>query len=203
MASVARTWCDEADGAVQVLAIIPTGEGFHPSLGICFCGKALCRPVRSIFAGSEQSLREWVVVADPGAAVGRGDAELLHRGFHRGTFHPLPGSACPCMHERGAAIVGVQNKRLHKASLGQHRLPDQGGRQVCTFALMHLPANNLAAEDVDDQIELEEHACHRPGHPGYVPGPDLAGRTGPIAGGRFAPNWRLGPTPMMLLPMRA
>jgi len=41
MASVARTWRDEADGAVQVLAVIPTGEGFHPSLGICFCGKTL------------------------------------------------------------------------------------------------------------------------------------------------------------------
>jgi len=28
-------------------------------------------------------------------------------------------------------------------------------------------------------------------------------RTGPIARGWFAPNWRLGPAPMMMLPMRA
>ena len=102
-----------------------------------------------------------------------------------------------------APFIGrVQNKRLHKASLGPHRLPDQGGRQVCTFALMHLPANNLAAEDVDDQIEVEEHACHRPGHPRDVPGPDLTWRTGQIAGRWFAPDWGLGSATVMLLTIR-
>ena len=45
MASVARVRRDKADGAVQVLAVIPVGEGFHPSLGICFRGKAFGRPV--------------------------------------------------------------------------------------------------------------------------------------------------------------
>jgi hypothetical protein len=54
------------------------------------------------------------------------------------------------MHERGATIVGVQNERLHKASLGQHRPPDQDGRQrqVCTFALMNFPADDFAATDI-------------------------------------------------------
>jgi hypothetical protein len=67
------------------------------------------------------------------------------------------------MLKRGAAIVGVQSKRLHKASFGQHRLPDQGGHQVYAFALMHLSANDLAAEDVDDQIELENVPATGPG----------------------------------------
>jgi len=56
MASVARTRSNEADGAVQVLAVIPAGERFHPGLGVCLCGKALGRPVRAIFAGSKERL---------------------------------------------------------------------------------------------------------------------------------------------------
>ena len=51
MASVARIWCDEAFGAVEVLAVIPVGEGFHPSLCVVPGGKSPGWPVRAIFAG--------------------------------------------------------------------------------------------------------------------------------------------------------
>ena len=81
MASVARTRSNEADGAVQVLAVIPAGEGFHPGLGVCLCGKALSRPVRAIFAGSEERLGERIVIADARAAVGplcQGSCPLLY-----------------------------------------------------------------------------------------------------------------------------
>ena len=44
MASVARVGRDEADRAMQVFVVVPIGEGFHPSLSICFCGKALAWP---------------------------------------------------------------------------------------------------------------------------------------------------------------
>ena len=39
---------DEADGAVKVLAVILAGKGFHPSLRLGFCDKALAWPVRTI-----------------------------------------------------------------------------------------------------------------------------------------------------------
>ena len=83
---MARTRSNEADGAVQVLAVIPAGEEFHPGLGVCLCGKALSWPVRAIFAGSEECLGERIVIADPRAAVGCGDAQFFHGGFHRSTF---------------------------------------------------------------------------------------------------------------------
>src|SRR4051794_23343238 len=45
-----------------------------------------------------------------------------------------------------------------------------------------LPGNDLAAEDVEDQVEVEEHAPDWTGHPGDVPAPNLAGAAGAVAG---------------------
>ena len=114
MASVARTRSNEADGAVQVLAVIPAGEGFHPGLSVCLCGKALGRPVRAIFAGSEERLGERIVIADARAAVGCGDAQFFHGGFHRSTFHR-------------AAVVGVQNQWACDSSPSHDHLSDEDG----------------------------------------------------------------------------
>ena len=97
----------------------------------------------------------------------------------------------------------MQNQRAQGASLGQNRLPDQGGGQVRTFAFMNFLADDFPAEDVHDQVEVEEHASNRPGHPRYVPGPDLAGSAGSIAGRRFAWDRRLGTAPVILLPICA
>jgi len=56
---------------------------------------------------------------------------------------------------------------------------------------------------IHDQIEIEEHACHRPRHPRDVPGPDLTWRTGLIAGRWFTPDRGLGSATVMLLTIRA
>lgn len=151
MASVARVRCDEADRAMQVVAVIPAGEGFHPRLSIGLGGKTLARPIRAVFAGAEQGFGERVVIADPWAAVGRGDAQFLHCGFHRSAFH-------------GAAVVGMQDQRTQGAALGQHRLPDQDGGQFRTFAFMHLPAdgyfqpNGLVSQTRRCQILLSDQS---------------------------------------------
>ena len=71
MASVACIRRDEADGTVQVLTIVPVGEGFHPGLSLFFRGKTLGWPARPILAGSEQGFGERVVIADARATVGR------------------------------------------------------------------------------------------------------------------------------------
>ena len=49
---------------------------------------------------------------------------------------------------------------------------------------MNLPADNLAAVDIHDQIEIKEHTRDWPRHPGDVPSPDLAGRICLVTG-----NW--------------
>ena len=75
--------------------------------------------------------------------------------------------------------------------------PDQDGRQIRALALMNFPGDDLPAEDVHDQVEIEEHTGDRPGHPGDVPSPDLARCAGLVTGGWFAPDRRSGPAPMM------
>ncbi|WP_206616389.1 hypothetical protein, partial [Falsigemmobacter intermedius] len=53
--------------------------------------------------------------------------------------------------------------------------------------LMDLPTDDLAAENVEDQIEIEEAPRDRPWHPGDMPPrPDLA-RAGGLIAGRRAP----------------
>ena len=56
VACVARIRRDEADGAVQVFAVVPTSEALDSGLSICLGGEALGRPFRAVFAGSEQRL---------------------------------------------------------------------------------------------------------------------------------------------------
>jgi hypothetical protein len=93
----------------------------------------------------------------------------------------------------------MQYQRVQHAYIGEHRAPDQGRRQLCAFAFMNFPSHDFPAEDIDNQTEVEEHACDGPRHPGYIPGPDLAGPTGLLAGWVFAPDRRLGPASVMLL----
>src|SRR5215203_6405116 len=73
------------------------------------------------------------------------------------------------------------------------------GGVLGAFALVDLPANDLAAEDVEDQVEIEEHAPDWTRHPGDVPAPDFAGATGAVAGRRWAARRRLGAAAMVLL----
>src|SRR3954467_11011038 len=104
-------------------------------------------------------------------------------------FIGLPLSACST---RGAG----------EAALGPDRFAHEIGSVLGAFARVDLPANDLAAEDIEDQVEVEEHAPDRAGHPGDVPAPDLAGAAGAVAGRRLATHRRLGPAAMVLLLFR-
>ena len=47
-----------------------------------------------------------------------------------------------------------------------------------TFRVFDPPACDAAAEDVEDDIEIEIRSFHRPHQLGDVPGPDLVGHLG-------------------------
>src|SRR3954454_12430404 len=177
---------DEADRAVAMFLIVPSHETGNPALRVLPAGEPRCRPVRPVLAGAEQGFGERVVVADPWPAVGGDDAKPLEGGLHGRALHR-------------AAVVGVQDKRAGEAALGPDRLAHEIGGQLGSFVLVDLPADDLAAVDIEDQVEVEEPAPDWAGHPGDVPAPDLAGTAGAVAGWRLATRRRLGPAAMVLL----
>src|SRR4051794_27630956 len=169
-----------------VFLIVPADETSDPALRVLLAGEPRCWPVRPVLAGAEQGFGVRGIVADPWPAVGGNDAEPLEGGLHGRALHR-------------AAVVGVQDKRAGEAALGPDRLTHEIGGQLGSFALVDLPADDLAAVDVEDQVEVEEHAPDWAGHPGDVPTPDLARAAGAVAGRRVGTRRRLGPATMGLL----
>src|SRR5512134_3633585 len=180
--------CDEADRTMPVLAIVPPDEARHPIASCLDVAEALGRPFRAVLAGPEQGFREGIVVTDPGAAVGGRDAKMLQCCLQGRVFHR-------------ASVIGMEHERARETAFGPEAHDDR--RVLRAFAVIDLPADDLAAEDVHHEVEIEEHAGDRPGQPGDVPGPDLTGPGGAIARGRLTGHGRLGAATMMLLTLRA
>jgi hypothetical protein len=65
-AVVAIVGCNEADGVVQVLGVVPQDEGVHPRLSLLDEGKGLGRILGTILHRAGQDLGIRVVIADPG-----------------------------------------------------------------------------------------------------------------------------------------
>src|SRR3546814_19918845 len=77
----------EADRTVAVLMVIPALELAYPCSG---CPKILERLTRvcwPVFQRLEKRLREWVVVADSRAPIGRRHDQSLQGRTHGGTIH--------------------------------------------------------------------------------------------------------------------
>src|SRR3546814_2715869 len=77
----------EADRTVAVLMVIPALELAYPCSG---CPKILERLTRvcwPVFQRLEKRLREWVVVADSRATIGRSHAQSLQGRQHGGSLH--------------------------------------------------------------------------------------------------------------------
>ena len=199
LATVALVGRDEADRAVAMLEIVPSSEALDPCPRRFDRCEAAGRPVGRVLAGPEQRFGKRVVIADARPADRCDYTELLHLRLHRCAPHSMPGSACSCMHERGAAVVGMKNERTGQAPLGPDRALQDLGGELGRLAVVDLPADDLAAEDVDDEIEVEEGTGDRPRQPRYVPRPDLARCLGLEAGGWLAVRGRTGATAAMVL----
>lgn len=98
LAAMALFGRHEADGAVALLAVVPSNEALDPGSRVLDAGKAPRRPAGAVLAVPETSLGEGVVVGDTRPAEGGRDPEPLHRRLHGCAFH-------------GAAIVRMQYQR--------------------------------------------------------------------------------------------
>src|ERR1700674_4499670 len=88
-------------------------------------------------------------------------------------------------------------------TLGEGCASGQMGRMLGAVGVVHLEADDLAAVEVQDQVEVEPASLDLCWKERYIPAPDL-GRAGGNVRGRWARRpWRLSPSPAVHLTMLA
>jgi len=148
----------EADAAVLVLEVVPADEGGHPLTGVLDGGKSVARVRWTVLHRPEQRLGERVVVGHARPAERRDDAEPLEGGEHGRALH-------------GGTIVGVQHPASQvdrRMSLGPDAV-DECARQLRRLLRVYLPAKDLAAPYVEDEVQEEELTAHMALEIGDVP----------------------------------
>ena len=125
---------------VMVL-VVPGEEAAAEVLGILDAAEALGE-LGLVFQGLEVGFRERVVVGGVGPAVRLGDAEI---GQHQGGGLGLHRAAAVGMEGQLAGRHGVLGEGVIEQRL------EQGG----AFGIGDAPADDPAAEDVEDDVEIE------------------------------------------------
>ena len=123
------------------------------------------RKRRPVLQGLELTRRGRSVVRDMRARVRRGDAEIREQERHGFGRH------------RGPAIRVDREVPGHDPLPGARGL-DQPFGQRRAFAGRHHPADGVAAEDVQDHVQVEVGPLGRPQERGEVPAPQLVGPRG-------------------------
>ena len=158
-------------------------EGGRPLPRLGEVGKARGGEVGVVLGGAEQRLGISIVIADPGPGVRRRDAEPVQHGQHGRALH-------------ARAVVAVQHRaqRLGVDALGQRRAPDQVGGVLGLVGVVHLVADDLAAEEVENEEQVEPAPLHVGRQERHIPAPDLARGGRHVGAGRAYGPWRASPT---------
>lgn len=179
-----------ADGAMAMLHVVPTHELGRPGSGLVQAGEALGRELGPVLGGAEQRLGIGVVIAHAGPGVRGLDAQPLQHGQHRRGF------------ERGAVVAMQHGLGVRCGdALGQRRAAHQVHGMVGVVTVVDLGAHDLAAVQVQDQVQVEPAAHHVGRQVRHVPAPDLAGCRGDVSGGRTRGLGRLGTATPGALPV--
>ena len=162
---------DEAQCTVPVFVVVPLDEVVGPGSGFFDGGETARRQRGVVFARAEEGFGVGVVVADARARVRGSDAELVHEGVDGGGF-------------KRAAVVAMQDQGLVFGGdvLGQAGSAQEGLGVGRVFLVPDFGSNDLAAVEVQDDVELVEAPCHGGWQPGDVPAPDLVGGAGYVGG---------------------
>lgn len=147
------------DGAVAMLVVVPGEELPAPEQRVVEPGEAP-RVAGVVLHGLELALGEGVVVADVGAAEAVRDLEVAQQ-----LGEGLGGHL-------GAAVV-VQDERAGGGVVLVHGLLEEQLGQRCGLGARDHPADDVAAEQVEHELEVEVGPLHRGAQPRDVPAPDL------------------------------
>lgn len=193
-ACVALSRADVADPAVPVVVVVPMHELARPFARGVQVREAFSRELGPVLRRAEQAFDEGVVVAHARPRVRRLDAQPPQHGQHRGGLQR--GAVVAMQHGSLVAWHGVN-------ALGQRGALHEPRGMVTVVLLVHLEAHDLAAEDIEDQVQVEPASGDFGRQERHVPAPQLARCGGDVRGRRPALARRLGAAPMARLALRA
>ncbi len=153
----------EFDAAVAVLVVVPVDERSDPLTSLLFGGKWLARVIRPVFHCPEQRFRVRVVVGHPWPRERPEHAQFFQPAFQRGRT-------------QGVAVVGMEDQGLFPDladPLAQASPAHQIRCNGWILTLIDIPGHDLAAPDVDHQVEVQPDPAHGGGQIGDVPAPHL------------------------------
>jgi len=151
----------QPNAGVAMLAVVPGEEGLAEDAGVFEAAEAF-REVRAILQRFELGLGEGVIVAGIGSAVRLGDPQVDEQPrdgprFHRGAAIRMQGQL-PRLDL--LLLAGVCDEPL-----GQYRRLCRGDH----------PADHVAAEDIQNDIEVAVRPFHGAQKLAYIPGPYVIG----------------------------
>ena len=105
-------------------------------------GAESIRKFRAVLQGLELGLGEWIVVGDVRTTMGLGDIEIHEQFGHEFGSHAGPA-------------IGVQGELSWGDIVLGNGLRDELLRQLGALALCDHPTHDIAAEDIQDDVEME------------------------------------------------
>ena len=164
LAAVALVSRDELDAAVAVTVVVPVDERRHPQTGLLNVGKGPSRVIRPVFCCPQQQFQVWVAFRHPWSGAGPQDSQYLQAPLERRGTHDVAGV---CVQHQG--LLSALADPLADASPAP-----QVGCDGSVLAFGDIPGDNLAAPNVEQQVELEPYTPDSGGQIVDVPAPDLS-----------------------------
>ena len=131
----------QAEAGMMVVLVVPSEEVTAEVLGVLDAAEALGE-LGLVFQGLEVGLRERVVVGGVGPAVRPGDAEVgQHQGGGLGLHRP--------------AAVGVEGQLAGRHGVLFEGVVEQRLEQDGALGIGDAPADDPAAEDIENDVEIE------------------------------------------------
>ena len=146
----------QTESGMAVFVVVPGEEALAEGLRAILDRAKAIRKLRPVLQGAEVAFRIRVVVGDVGATVRLGDAEI---GQEKGDG--LGG-------HRGAAI-GVDGQLTGLDVLLRAGVLDESSGELRALARRHHPAGDIAAEDIQDDVEVKVGPLGRTEQFGYNP----------------------------------
>src|SRR5450830_1723596 len=153
-----------SDAGVVVLVVVPGEEPLAEDAPLLDRAEA-AGELRAVLQGLELRLRDGVVVGHVGPAVGLFDTQVRQELGHG------PGA-------HRASAVGVSGQLAGGDPLLAAGLGDQLGGQRRRLGVGQQPAHDVAAEDVEQDVEVQVGPLLKGQELRDVPGPDLVGARG-------------------------